>query len=216
MNFASASIRLARPEDWLSIREICCKTGNAGKPIDRVRWPFFGELWVGPYQKLLSDWCFVAESDHQILGYLTGCPNSTAFERKKALLFTPSLLLQILVGNFLRNKFPKNNDTRRFVRRSLGIEKGPEACFSEPTHQRLRDEYPAHLHINLDENARGRGLGKQLQETYFEALREKGVPGVHLFCGANPVPFYEKTGFSILKKIVFGAGIPIFLMVKKL
>ena len=110
----------------------------------------------------------------------------------------------------------KNNDTRRFIRRTLLLEKGPEARFSKGTHEILKREYPAHLHINLDESARGSGLGRQLQETFFEVLKKKQIPGIHVFCGAAPVPFYEKTGFSVLEKIEFAPGIFIFGMTRKI
>jgi GNAT superfamily N-acetyltransferase len=58
--------------------------------------------------------------------------------------------------------------------------------------------YPAHLHINLAENERGRGIGGRLIEAFSSTLREAGEPGVHVVTGANArnVSFYRRLGFD--------------------
>jgi hypothetical protein len=44
-------------------------------------------------------------------------------------------------------------------------------------------------------------------------LEGRGVPGVHLFCGANPVPFYTRVGFEQLTCLDLGKG-PVFVMAR--
>lgn len=202
------TLRPAVAKDWATIRDICCKTGNSGDPIDLNRWPFFGELWVGPYQQLRPEWCLVAEAEDLVIGYLTGCPDTRRFEIEKQLLFVPRLIWKVLAGHF-----PANGDTGRFLKRSFRREKSPEQCFKPETHKVLRTLYPAHLHINLDASQRRGGIGRELMNVYFNRLRQNQVPGIHIFCGAKPVSFYERNGFVILENIEFGpARVPIFAM----
>ena len=45
---------------WAAVRELCCRAANNGAGIAAERWPLFGEIWIEPYRKLLSDWSYVA------------------------------------------------------------------------------------------------------------------------------------------------------------
>jgi GNAT superfamily N-acetyltransferase len=201
----------ATPEDWSRARAICVATGAAGRPITATRAPFFGEFWVGPYQKLLPQWTYVAEEQGRIVGYLTGCPDTRAFERKRRWLFA----LPLFAKTVLR-AYPPTGDTRRFLRRALGVEPEPNALFSRELKARLLHEYPAHLHVNLeDSSVRGRGAGRILMERFFGDLRRAGVTGVHVHCGEGPVPFYLKLGFEELERVEFKPGVWIFVMGKK-
>jgi GNAT superfamily N-acetyltransferase len=60
----------------------------------------------------------------------------------------------------------------------------------------LFTEYPAHLHINLSEGARGRGVGSQLIDAYIQDL--KSSQGVHIVTApsARNVSFYRHNQFS--------------------
>lgn len=187
--------------EWSDIRRICCETGKSGAPIEQDRWKFFGEHWVGPYQTILPDWTWVAIESTQnqadeVIGYLTGCPDSALLARKRVFRFDFPLILSIL-----HKSYPINTDVKRYLKRRFKLEKTPEGLFPENVSSMLRTLYPAHLHINLTEKARGNGTGRKLIETYFEALREKRVCGVHVHCGSAPVPFYERLGFQKLHSI---------------
>jgi GNAT superfamily N-acetyltransferase len=68
-------------------------------------------------------------------------------------------------------------------------------------------DYPAHLHIDLLPQVQGQGLGRQLMRTYLGALRDRGVPRVHLAMGAGNAParaFYDRLGFTELARPVPG------------
>ncbi|MEH6550805.1 MAG: GNAT family N-acetyltransferase [Pseudomonadales bacterium] len=63
-------------------------------------------------------------------------------------------------------------------------------------------DYPAHLHLNLSSEARNRGLGSYLMETYCEKLRADSIPGVHVVTSPdsrNSV-FYQRAGFTHLEQ----------------
>ena len=198
-------IRQASAGDWLAIRDLCCLTGDAGEPIARERWRFFAELWIGPYERLAPDWTFVAEAADRLAGYLTGCPDTAAFERARAFRITLPLLVRVAAG-----RYGWTDDTRRFVRRAFGLARLPEDRFPP----RLRADYPAHLHMNVADGFRGRGIGAGLLTRYLEALREHGVSGVHLFCGPGPLRLYQRRGFEEVGHLDLQGGLRVFALTR--
>jgi ribosomal protein S18 acetylase RimI-like enzyme len=61
--------------------------------------------------------------------------------------------------------------------------------------------HPAHLHVDLMERARGRGVGRHLMDRLLAELRQRAVAGVHLGtdpANANAIGFYEHLGFKVL------------------
>ena len=65
---------------------------------------------------------------------------------------------------------------------------------------------PAHLHIDLTESARRKGIGTALMDTLKARLAEQGIARVMLTCGSRNAPavaFYRKNGFRTVLK-VFG------------
>lgn len=66
---------------------------------------------------------------------------------------------------------------------------------------RTADEYPAHLHIDIEEAYTGGGNGRALMETLLAYLRTTDVPGIAF--GVAPgneraIKFYERMGFEHL------------------
>ena len=67
----------------------------------------------------------------------------------------------------------------------------------------ILDDYPAHLHIDLQDRARGTGFGRLLIERLLLELRERGVAGVHLEVGDDnerAMGFYAHLGFVELQR----------------
>jgi len=61
--------------------------------------------------------------------------------------------------------------------------------------------FPAHLHINLLDEVRGQGLGRQLLETLLRALAADGARGVHLGVARSNTAarhFYAALGFRTI------------------
>ena len=195
---------------WAAVRELCCRTGDNGAPIARERWEFFSRIWIDPYQKLLPQWTYVAEIDAAVVGYLTGCPDSKGFYRRRAWRVSLPLLTEILCG-----RYGHTPETKAYVCRALGIRKSAEQCFSRKLHQSIAQDYPAHLHVNVDAGYRRSGIGRRLMETYFADLAGARRRGVHLFCGDDPVPFYRRVGFQALESIEIRGG-RIFVMGRRL
>ncbi len=195
--------------DWKAIREICCLTGYGGDPIDRSRWDLFAEIWVGPYQKMWPTWTWVCEDQGQVVGYLTGCPNSEEHARRR--LKEHAL---VLMTRFWRYRF--NSDAKRFLKRTLGLEKGPEESFGAEFTSALNRSHPAHLHMNFRETVRGGGWGRKIVEVFIEEMRHHAIKGVHLYCGEKARGFYLKVGFEDLKKIEFKPGVWVYCLGKKI
>jgi GNAT superfamily N-acetyltransferase len=179
--------------DWRAVRSLCCRTGNGGDPIDLARWPLFAELWIGPYQRLAPEWTYVAEADGGVIGYLTGCPDTAGFRRARQLRVTPRLLVAIAC-----RRYPWNADARRLVELTLRLRRDAESRLAASLPTGLIRTYPAHLHMNVEAEYRRHGIGAALIARYVRDLSAAGVPGIHLFCGAAPRPFYARHGFTDL------------------
>lgn len=69
----------------------------------------------------------------------------------------------------------------------------------------LTAAYPAHLHVNLAPEHRGRGIGAKLVAVFCADAARAGAPGVHVVTGAGSrnVGFYERNGFRALARDVF-------------
>ena len=85
----TADIRRAAVLDWPAIKSICADTGRQGEPVDDGEREAFGDHWVGPYRELRPDWTFVAAAEKEIVGYLTGCPDTLSFEKERRRVFQP-------------------------------------------------------------------------------------------------------------------------------
>lgn len=195
---------------WVAVRDICCRTGDNGRPIAAERWEFFAKVWIEPYEKLLPAWTYVATCDNSTVGYLTGCPDSIQFARAKAWRCTFPLLLQIGLGRYRHTP-----GAREFARRALGLGKSAERRFSGDLRRALEAHYPAHLHVNVNEGYRRLGVGRRLIESYTVDLQAAGVKGLHLFCGADPVSFYHRLNFQLLETVRSG-DTEIFALGRKL
>ncbi|MEQ1697940.1 MAG: GNAT family N-acetyltransferase [Hyphomicrobiaceae bacterium] len=77
----------------------------------------------------------------------------------------------------------------------------------------LTARYQAHLHVNLDESARGSGIGGLLVEAFCGDVRAAGLPGVHVVTGkgVRNVAFYERLGFLERGAAVFNGHDIVFL-----
>ena len=76
-------IRKAVAADWPAIAGLCADTGRQGDPVGDEERAAFAEHWVGPYRDLRPGWTWVAEDGGAVIGYLTGCPDTMAFEKAR-------------------------------------------------------------------------------------------------------------------------------------
>jgi GNAT superfamily N-acetyltransferase len=72
-------------------------------------------------------------------------------------------------------------------------------------------DYPAHLHVNVAERYRNRGLGTALIGRFVERAKVHSVKGIHLVTSstARSIPFYRRSGFMQLRTFPWNCGISV-------
>jgi ribosomal protein S18 acetylase RimI-like enzyme len=188
------SIRPYQPQDREPVLRIAADTAYFGDPIEVYMEDrnVFLDGFYAYYTDLEPEHAWVACAQDVVVGFLMGCVDAHAHERKFRRLILPQL-----IGNLLRGRY-------RFGKRSFGYLAGlmGGVLRGEFTHVDL-NIYPAHLHINVDSAWRGHGLGRQLMEAYLQQLRGLGVRGVYLettSLNETACRLYEKMGFRLLER----------------
>lgn len=183
-------IRPYEPRDRDAVRHICFVTGYMGDPIAWA-WPdadSFADLFTGYYTDREPESALVVESEGLVVGYLLGCRDSTRVGVPAA-----------MVGRHLvRRGLALRRGTAGIVWRAAADLTG-DLVRRRPLDTELADpRWPAHLHIDLLPEARGRGVGRRLIATWLDTLREDHVAGCHLGTwaeNAGAIAFFESVGF---------------------
>ncbi len=70
--------------------------------------------------------------------------------------------------------------------------------------EKMYDDFPAHLHINMHFEARGLGLGSKLLTKFISALQSSEVSGLHILTSPNAknVDFYKKMVLTFIKNSI--------------
>jgi ribosomal protein S18 acetylase RimI-like enzyme len=78
-------------------------------------------------------------------------------------------------------------------------------------------DYPAHLHVNFHQDARGMGLGGKLFSELEKQFQRSGIRGIHIMTGPDSrnKSFYQRLGFNFEVTLDF-KGTPILMMGKSL
>lgn len=176
-------------------------TGDAGADASALYQDpdLLGHVYVGPYLVRGRGTQLVLVDEAGVAGYLLSTDDTAAFEAWAMERWWPPLQARypLTAGDTLDEKLIR--------------------LIHEPplTTAALASAYPAHLHIDLLERARGTGLGRQLIETLLSELRERGVPGVHLGVAksnTNAIGFYGHLGFRQLDTepgaVIMGLQLP--------
>ena len=182
-------IRPFQPGDEAALADICLRTADAGADATGILTDddLWAEVFVLPYAHRHPDLTFVVEADDgRVVGYVVGTPDTRAFEDWFATQWWPRHAA----------RWPRPAQERTRQDGTLIYAYGRRAG-AEP----YGDTYPAHLHIDLLPELQGQGWGRRLIETLVEALRARGVEGLHLVAAAENVgalAFYPRLGFSPL------------------
>lgn len=183
------TVRKYMPEDKNAVEEICYNCGYMGESPE-FYWKHkvsFKEIWTTYYLNKEPGSCFVAVINNKVVGYLTGCletskaPDSDDI-MKKAILKYKLFLKPGTAGFLFRGMFD-----------SIIIRGNKKASGDF-----IDERWPSHLHINLLPEARGKGLAEELIRQWFELLKNKKSKGCHLgtiYENECAVHFFEKTGF---------------------
>lgn len=190
-------IRPVRPEDGPALDRVCVLTGHAGTDATHLyRTPtLLADVYLRPYLRYAPELALVlADDDDTPVGYVVGVADTAAFEDWCEARWWPPL----------QDLHPLDAPDRPEADQRL------VRLIHHPEHHdpAVTDDYPAHLHVDLLPVAQGGGFGRRLLEGLFDALRARGVPGVHLGVGAanaNARAFYEHLGFEVLEEDAGGA-----------
>lgn len=168
---------------------VCLLTADAGADGSALyeNPDLLGHIYVGPYIVGQPEFAFVIADDAGIAGYVLGAADTRKFEGWQEQEWWPAL----------RSQYPLYSGT------SLDDELVSHFHSPETAPDSVIELYPAHLHIDLLPRAQGKGLGRVMLETLFAALRECGVPGIHLGVGEdnhNAIAFYRHLGFTELAR----------------
>ncbi len=181
-------IRAYAAGDRDAVRSIAFDTGFMGESVEWL-WrnrDSFADLVTSYYLDREPESVIVAVQSGRVVGYLTGCIDSQ------------------------RSRGAVAREIRRLLRRGALLKPGVAFFLWRSAFDLVRDRealddalwdprWPAHLHINLLPEGRGKGLGRRLMEMWVERLRDAGVAGVHLGTFAenhNAIRFFETCGFT--------------------
>lgn len=182
------AIRSFVSADLPALYRICLLTGDAGADATALHCDpeLLGHYYAAPYGVLEPELCFILTAEGEPCGYVLGTHDTAAFNARAERDWFPALRARLAR--------PEESDT------------SPDADLLRLIHAGYSihpdlGEYPAHLHIDLLPPAQRRGLGRKLIECFLAALRERGVPAVHLGVSernGGAIAFYEKLGFHCL------------------
>lgn len=186
-------IRPYSAADRQAVREICCETAVMGKSVDTVMPD--REIFADCVSRYYTDYepaaLWVAEADDRVVGYVSGCFDSRRYYR----VLSWKILPRVVVRGFLRGLLGQPATWRLMRAGLMTLRLGG---LRDP---KWLESYPAHLHINLREAFRGKGIGQQLIDALTAQLTEAGVCGLHAAVRGDNVAvcrLFERLGFAVL------------------
>ena len=193
-------IRLYRDDDRDALFDVCMRTAEAGGDARHVYQDqdLMPNIFAAPYAYLEPDLAFVLDNGTRVVGYLVGTSDTPRFVKEYRERWLP----------LVRDRHPQ--PTGELTTRDEQM----AALLYWPERMIVPElaDYPAHLHIDLLPDYQGRGYGRALSFTLFDALAKAGAPRVHLAmvtANTRARAFYDRIGFHELT--VKDAGVLTFL-----
>ncbi len=188
------SIRPYRAEDREGLFKIAADTAFFGDPIEIYMEDrrIFLDAFYAYYTDYEPEHAWVATSDDEVVGFLTGCVDSARKDKIVNKHIMPRLIFRLLTGYYQVG--PKAHRHLWRMWKSQRRHLFPSANL---------DDYPAHLHINVADEWRGNGIGSRLMKVYLDQLSYLRVPGVHLGTSSENLAacqLYEKLGFRLIEE----------------
>lgn len=186
-------IRKFKGTDREAVRDITFNTAFMGEPAsvffdDREVISDALSLYFTDYE---PESCFVAEANLKVIGSLIGAKSKIKAEKT----FKHQIALSLLVKAFKRGTFTKRANRRFIFSCLLSLISGG---LNSPD---FTKEYPATLHININNGFRGLNIGTKLVNAYLGYLKSQKVSGVHLATMSDlGAKFFYRQGFSLLYK----------------
>lgn len=184
-----SSIRPYRPSDRDDIYDICVRTGDSGADASgKFTWStLLGDVYAAPYVAHDPTLAWVVDDGERAIGYIIATGDTREFVRWFRDEWWPAA----------GQAYPPE-ERRPTDNALIAAAERPERMLVDDV-----EAYPAHLHIDLLPEAQGQGLGRRLVGVLADALRERGIPGLHLTAGATnagAIAFYERIGFTVLSR----------------
>lgn len=185
-------LRKALPGDHAALNMVCLKTGDSGKDAtDKEDDPdLLGLIYAVPYQVYAPDYAFVVEGPNGVCGYILGAPDTPSLYAWMGREWFPPIAARLSDPGADESRWQGSDWARYAIHH-------PEFVYPDVLHP-----YPAHGHIDLLEEARGRKIGTRGMRYLMEKLRATGAGGMHL--QVSPVnhsaqAFYRTLGFEVLE-----------------
>lgn len=181
----SPLVRSYQARDYWDVSEVCLRTGEGGADATGlyVSDELLPDIYARPYVIFEPALAFVVEHAGRVGGYIVCAPDTRAFIERYRAEWLPILARKYAAAAHAGSR------SQRVIEAGLDPER---MSFPEV------DRYPAHLHIDLLPVLQGRGLGRLLMSRLMRALRERGVPGLHLSlspANTRARGFYDHIGF---------------------
>jgi len=179
-------------EDTKAVLQIVADTAFFGEPVENFLEDrhLFCDVFYRYYTTFQSKNCWVAMSNQNIVGFLAGCLETKTQVRRWVYSILPTVLKKMA-----QNKYRIGPLTWRYLFGLIRMQ------FMEESHGVDLSVYPAHLHINVETNWRGRGIGEKLLKRYIEQLSQEHISGVHLNTtdqNRSACRLYDRMGFQLL------------------
>jgi ribosomal protein S18 acetylase RimI-like enzyme len=181
-------IRRYVASDFDAIDDICLRTAESGGDATGlyVSDELMPDIFARPYVRFEPELVFVLDDGQRAAGYILGSADTARFVERYRAEWLPEL-----AQKYVHDDPPSTRDE---LIRHLGFT--PERLLIPEL-----EAYPAHLHIDLLPAFQRRGYGRALMGELVQALRERGVPGLHLSmdpANENARAFYDRLGFREL------------------
>ena len=189
-------IRRYQVHDRVALRQLACDTADRGEPVEH----FFRdrEIFADVLTRYYTEWepssLWIAESDGDVVGYITGCLDARRYAQATRWSILPAAFLRGLIRGVL------------WQREAWQLAWAGWRTWQLTRQRRMtwRAAYPAHFHLNLRRDARGQGIGERLLEQFTEHARAARCPGLHAGVRSdNPSAcrFFERLGFTLLERL---------------
>jgi ribosomal protein S18 acetylase RimI-like enzyme len=200
------SLRKAQWADYAALNRVCLLTGDSGKDATgREDDPdLLGLIYAVPYQVFSPEFAFVVQGPNGVAGYILGTPSSEKFYARVRREWFPPLARRLNDPGPDESVWVGSDWARRAIHH-------PEFVYPPVLH-----EYPAHGHIDLLEEARGRKIGSRGLRLMMERLAATGISGMHLQVSPKnegALAFYRTLGFERLEDASL-PGDTVFMVVR--
>lgn len=177
-------IRTYRDPDEKNIRDIATSTA---KGFPRSNLQVVADLLTGYYLNYEPEHFLVSEVEGRVVGYLSGCFNTSRSRWIKATRVIPRAVLKALFRGEV------GHPQIRYLGSFIYVTLRGGTSSSAPS------GYPAHFHINVKDGWRGEGIGTKLAKRFLSTLKEAGIGGVHVRVRQDKGKaggFFRSLGFS--------------------